>query len=116
MSTVKDVPVDLARLPGMTVAELETVWRSHLGGPPSARLPKSLVANKSGSRPRYSSCDVLRYRLGSIGVTRFVSRSTANRPSAAGLSVNIIRQVKRLPSSVQSTSPGYNRCWNGRAN
>ena len=44
MSTVKDVPVDLARLPGMTAAELETVWRSHLGASPSMRLPKSLVA------------------------------------------------------------------------
>ena len=44
MSAVKELPVDLARLPGMTAAELETVWRSHLGGSPSARLPKSLVA------------------------------------------------------------------------
>ena len=44
MSAVKELPVDLARLPGMTAAELETVWRSHLGGPPSARLPKSLLA------------------------------------------------------------------------
>jgi hypothetical protein len=44
VSTVKELPVDLARLPGMTAAELETVWRRHLGGSPSARLPKSLVA------------------------------------------------------------------------
>ena len=44
MSTVKELPIDLARLPGMTAAELETVWRSHLGGSPSVRLPKSLVA------------------------------------------------------------------------
>lgn len=44
MSEVKDVPVDLAHLPGMTAAELDTVWRSHLGGSPSVRLPKSLVA------------------------------------------------------------------------
>lgn len=44
MSTVKGLPVDLARLPGMTAAELETVWRSHLGASPSMRLPKSLVA------------------------------------------------------------------------
>ena len=44
MNTVKELPVDLERLPGMTAAQLETVWRSHLGGSPSARLPKSLVA------------------------------------------------------------------------
>ena len=44
MSKGKELPVDLARLPGMTAAELETVWRSHLGGSPSGRLPKSLVA------------------------------------------------------------------------
>ena len=44
MSTMKELPVDLARLRGMTAAELETVWRRHLGGSPSARLPKSLVA------------------------------------------------------------------------
>ena len=44
MSTVKELPIDLARLPGMTATELETVWRSHLGGSPSVRLPKSLVA------------------------------------------------------------------------
>ncbi len=44
MSTVKELPVDLAHLPGMTAAELATVWRSHLGGSPSTRLPKSLVA------------------------------------------------------------------------
>ena len=44
MSNVKELPVDLERLPGMTAAELQSVWRSHLGGSPSARLPKSLVA------------------------------------------------------------------------
>ena len=44
MTTVKELPVDLARLPGMTAAELATVWQSHLGGSPPARLPKSLVA------------------------------------------------------------------------
>jgi hypothetical protein len=44
VTPVKGLPVDLGSLPGMTAAELETVWRSHLGGSPSARLPKSLVA------------------------------------------------------------------------
>ena len=44
MNNGKELPVDLERLPGMTTAELETIWRSHLGGSPSARLPKSLVA------------------------------------------------------------------------
>lgn len=44
MNAVKELPVDLEGLPGMTAAELETVWRNHLGGTPSARLPKSLVA------------------------------------------------------------------------
>lgn len=44
MSAVKELPVDLARLSGMTAAELETVWRSHLGGSPPLQLPRSLVA------------------------------------------------------------------------
>ena len=44
MNRVKELPVDLSRLPSMTVAELATIWRNHLGGSLSARLPKSLVA------------------------------------------------------------------------
>ena len=43
MSTVKESPVDLTRLPEMKAAEFATVWRSHLGGSPPAQLPKSLM-------------------------------------------------------------------------
>ena len=44
MNRVKELPVDLSRLPRTTAAELAIIWRNHLGGSPSARLPKSLVA------------------------------------------------------------------------
>lgn len=34
----------LARLPNMTMTEVATAWRSHLGGAPPERLPKSVLA------------------------------------------------------------------------
>ena len=59
------MPVDLERLPRMTAAELEIVWRSHLGGSPSARLPKSLIARLFAYRLQvHRSGDLLKQALG----------------------------------------------------
>jgi hypothetical protein len=44
MSAVKEGQVGLAVLGSMSSAELESIWRRHLGGSPPGGLPKALCA------------------------------------------------------------------------
>jgi hypothetical protein len=44
MTLGKEMQVDHAALGGMSTAELETIWRRHLGGSPPVGLPKALCA------------------------------------------------------------------------
>lgn len=41
---MKELALDIASLPQMTAVELQTAWRSHVGGTPPSGLPKSLFA------------------------------------------------------------------------
>lgn len=44
MNSEREVQVDLAALCSMSSAELEGIWRRHLGGSPLGGLPKALCA------------------------------------------------------------------------
>ncbi len=50
MSAGKEMQVDLVALGGMSAAELEGIWRRHLGGSPPIGLPKALCARMLAHR------------------------------------------------------------------
>lgn len=56
---MKELPLDLARLPQMTADELQVAWRSHLGGLPPSGVPKSLFARLLAHRVQIQCCDDL---------------------------------------------------------
>ena len=119
MSRVKELPVDLERLPGMTAAELETVWRSHLGGSPSARLPKSLVARLFAYRLQvHRSGDLSKLAVGFL--QRIAAEIEAGKnpevpyPEDRRLKPGsvLVREHDGVQHRVMALEEGY--AWNGK--
>ena len=103
----------------MTTAELETVWRSHLGGSPSARLPKSLVARLFAYRLQVQrSGDLSKQALGFL--QRIAAEIEAGKnpevpyPDDRRLKPGsvLVREHDRVQHRVMALEEGY--AWSGK--